>query len=109
MKLNAALLAAVLSLASLASAFAQGTFQNLDFENGTFIPIPGDPFGRVQFSPAMPGWTGFVGTNQIDWILHNNLFLSTAGIAIWGARPTRARTIPWTVLPGFTGFISHAD
>ncbi|MCW5553121.1 MAG: hypothetical protein KIS67_13295 [Verrucomicrobiae bacterium] len=62
----------------------QGTFQNLDFENGSLIPIPGDPFGRVQFSPAMPGWTGYVGTNQIDWILHNNLFLGTAGIAIWG-------------------------
>jgi hypothetical protein len=64
--------------------FGQGTFQNLDFENGTFIPIPGDPFGRVQFGPAMPGWTGYVGTNQVNWILHNNQFLSTAGIAIFG-------------------------
>ncbi|MCW5553123.1 MAG: PEP-CTERM sorting domain-containing protein [Verrucomicrobiae bacterium] len=63
---------------------AQGTFQNLDFENGIFIPIADDPFGRVQFGPAMPGWTGYLGTNQIDWILHNNQFLSTAGIAIYG-------------------------
>lgn len=63
---------------------AQGTFQNLDFENGTFIPIPGDPYGRVEFSPAMPGWSGYLGANQINWILHNNLFLSGAGIAIMG-------------------------
>lgn len=62
----------------------QGTFQNLGFENGSFIPIPGDPFGRVQFAPAVPGWTGYVGASQIDWILHNDLFLGTAGIAIWG-------------------------
>jgi hypothetical protein len=74
----------VLTACVLASAAAQGTFQNLDFENGTFIPIPGDPFGRVEFSSAMPGWTGYVGTNQVNWILYNNLFLSTAGIAIWG-------------------------
>lgn len=63
---------------------AQGTFQNLDFESGVFIPIPDDPYGRVEFSPAMPGWTGYAGTNQIEWILYDNMFLSTAGIAIWG-------------------------
>ncbi len=63
---------------------AQGTFQNLDFESPVFVPIPGDLYGRVEFGPAMPGWTGYLGTNQIDWILHNNQFLSTAGIAIYG-------------------------
>jgi hypothetical protein len=74
----------LICLASACGLCAQGTFQNLDFEDGTFIPIPGDPFGRVEFSSAMPGWTGYVGTNQVNWILYNNLFLSTAGIAIWG-------------------------
>lgn len=63
---------------------AQGTFQNLDFENGTFIPYPNGPFHSVEFAPAMPGWTGYIGTNQVGWILHNDLFLSTAGIAIIG-------------------------
>jgi hypothetical protein len=82
MKLTIQFMASVLALASPSLAHAQGTFQNLDFENGAFIPIPGDPYGRVQFSAAMPGWTGYVGTNQINWILYNNLFLGTAGIAI---------------------------
>ena len=62
----------------------QGTFQNLDFENGVFITISGDPYNRVQFAEAVPGWTGYLGTNQIDRLLHNDLFLSLAGVAIWG-------------------------
>src|SRR5439155_23129084 len=76
--------AVVLSCLNAADLGAQGTFQNLDFENGTFILIPGDPFGRVEFSAAMPGWTGYLGTNRIDWIFHNNRFIDTADIAIFG-------------------------
>jgi len=85
MKRKMPLLAALL-LASPFTVAGQGTipFQNLDFEDGTFLPILGDPFNRVQFSSAMPGWTGYVGTNQISWILKNNLFLDSAGVAIWG-------------------------
>jgi hypothetical protein len=74
-----------LGLVANAPASAQGTFQNLDFENGTFIPISGDPFGRVQFGAALPGWTGYIGTQQIDWVLYNNLFLSEPGLAIFGS------------------------
>jgi len=75
------LLAAVLSLLSV--AHGQGTFQNLDFENGSFIPIPGHA-DAVEFSLAMPGWSGYVGTNQVNWVLYNTLSLSEAGIAIQG-------------------------
>jgi hypothetical protein len=71
------------AIAFVSSALCQGTFQNLDFENGTFVPIAGQ-FNSVEFAPAVPGWTGYLGANQIDWILHNSLFLSDAGIAIWG-------------------------
>ena len=73
-------LAAMLTM----QAYPQGTFQNLDFENGTFIPIPGDPYGRVYWAQAVPGWTGYVSTNQIDWALHNGMFLDNPGIGIWG-------------------------
>jgi hypothetical protein len=59
-------------------------FQNFDFENGSFVPIVGDQYSRVSWSLAMPGWNGFVGTNQVDRLLHNNFFLGTAGINIWG-------------------------
>lgn len=61
----------------------QGTFQNLDFENGSFVPVPGQ-FNTVEFAPAMPGWLGYVGTRQVNSMLYNSVFLSTAGIAIFG-------------------------
>jgi hypothetical protein len=38
----------------------------------------------VEFAPAMPGWRGYLGANQVDWILYNDLFLSNAGISIHG-------------------------
>ncbi|HEY9171162.1 MAG TPA: PEP-CTERM sorting domain-containing protein [Verrucomicrobiae bacterium] len=75
--------AVLLAAGSACQALAQGTFQNLDFENGSFVPIPGQ-LNTVEFTPAMPGWTGYVGTNQINSILYNDLFLSSPGIAIWG-------------------------
>ena len=69
----------VLSLI-LSVARGQGTFQNLGFESGTFIPIPGDPYDRVEFAAAMPGWTGYIGANPATTLLYNNYFLGTAGI-----------------------------
>lgn len=63
---------------------AQSIFQNLDFESPTFISIPNDPYDRVQFQAAMPGWTGYIGSSPINWILHNDLFLSNLGISILG-------------------------
>ena len=71
-------------LLSAAGTLGQGTFQNLDFENGTFIPISGDPFGSVEWTPAMPGWTGYIGTIQQSLISLNSLSLSAANIAIMG-------------------------
>ena len=64
--------------------FSQGTFQNLDFESATLVPIPGDPFGRVEFAPAFPGWTGYVGTNLQTVADHNGRLLEQPGIAVMG-------------------------
>jgi PEP-CTERM motif len=61
---------------------AQGNFQNLDFESAIIVPIPGDVYGRVEFAPAFPGWTGYIGTNQVPLALHNNIFLGSAGLGI---------------------------
>jgi len=41
----------------------------------------------VEASAALPGWTAYVETNQIDRVLHNNLFLSAAGLAVMGPEP----------------------
>jgi hypothetical protein len=60
----------------------QSTFQNLGFESASLIPIPADPYGRVQFAPAFIGWTGYVGSVQQSAALYNNEFLDTSGISI---------------------------
>ena len=74
------LVAATLGFA--AQVIAQGTFQNLDFESATIVPIPGDPLGRVQFAPAFPGWTGNLGAAGANY---NSLNIGTSGIGLLGA------------------------
>src|SRR5437879_4471805 len=67
--------AAFATTALVSPASAQGTFQNLDFELATLVPIAGDPYARVQFVPAFPGWRGYVGTNLESAALYNRTFL----------------------------------
>ena len=69
-------------LLSAWGAVGQGSFQNLGFESASLVPIPGDPYGRVQFAPAFPGWTGLVGGAQSTDALYNNAFLDTSAISI---------------------------
>ena len=72
-------------LAVLVSAWGAGgqsSFQNLGFESASLVPIPGDPYGRVQFATAFPGWTGLVGGEQQTAALYNNAFLGTSAISI---------------------------
>lgn len=69
----------------VSAAVAQGTFRNLDFEEGIFVPTGGDPFPYlVEAGPALAGWVPYIGTNQIDAILHNAGSLSFATVAIFG-------------------------
>jgi hypothetical protein len=63
-------------------AQVQGAFQDLGFESATLVPIPGDPYNRVQFDQAFPGWTGIVGGVQQSSALYNNYFLDSSGITI---------------------------
>ena len=62
----------------IASARAQGTFQNLDFESATLPPVP----TSLQFGSAFPGWTGCVGGVPLGTALYNNEFLDSSGISI---------------------------
>lgn len=78
------LLVALVFAVVVAQMRAQGTFRNLDFESATLVPIPGDPFGRVEFAPAFPGWIGYIGTSVQTVADHNNRSLSEPGIAIMG-------------------------
>jgi hypothetical protein len=66
------------------SSNAQGSFQNLGFEFGTLMPIPGDPWNRVYFDPAFPGWRGYVGGIQETAAFHNATFLCCSALTLWG-------------------------
>jgi hypothetical protein len=62
---------------------AQGSFQNLNFENATLPAIP--PGGGFEpSSNAIPGWTGYLGENQTTSILHNDVTIGSANISILG-------------------------
>lgn len=66
-------------------ARAQGSFQDLDFESANLSTIPSGQYGgSVPISDALPGWTGFIGTNQVSTALQNNLTLGSPSIDILG-------------------------
>ena len=81
-KLQNAFIAAALLVATQCLTHGQGSFQNLGFESASLVPIPGDPYGRVQFATAFPGWTGLVGGAQQTTALYNSYFLGTSVISI---------------------------
>jgi hypothetical protein len=66
---------------------AQGTFQNLDFEQaGLYLtPVPSGQFGgEVPVSSALPDWTAYLGNVQQTQALQNNYTAGTASINILG-------------------------
>ena len=69
-------------LCAAARMQGQGTFQNLDFESATLVPVPGNPYGSVQFSPAFPGWTASIAGITQTTTLHSSSFLDTSGTGI---------------------------
>jgi hypothetical protein len=73
---------ALVSYLTCASDLCAQAFTNLDFESATLVPIPGDPYNRVYFGLALPGWTGYSGTNQLTAALYDNIFLDSTGIGI---------------------------
>ena len=70
----AALVAAGVGLTGVSQSF-----RNLDFEEATFVPVPGTYDGQVQIGPALPGWSV---STQAPFVLHNNMFLDSAGVSI---------------------------
>jgi len=83
MKNDIRLILALVLVAPIAQA--QGGFQNLGFEAAHLTPIPPGQFGdRVPIDQALPGWNGFVGTQQVTSVFQNNLGLGGANISILG-------------------------
>jgi len=73
-------------------------FQNLDFESANLVSVPTDPYNRDYFDLAFPGWSGFTGTNQLNAVLHDGIFLDSAGISIFDANPSFLIDGSYTVL-----------
>jgi hypothetical protein len=72
-------------LLSAARAQAQGTFQNLNFEQAQ---VPSVPFGQggdpVSVSNGVPGWAVYLGGVQQTTMFHNDTSLGAAEVAILG-------------------------
>src|SRR5258706_10682697 len=64
---------------------AQGTFQNLGFESANVPDLgEGQSGGFVSISAAMPGWSAYIGTDQITQVLHNDYSIGSSIPSILG-------------------------
>ena len=76
MKMQFISLCGFLSLAP--TLLAQTSFQDLDFESVTIVPLQ-DHWGRVSLSAALPGWLGYTGSTPLDRVQYNATFLDSTG------------------------------
>jgi hypothetical protein len=65
------------------SGHAQGTFQNLDFESAN-LPNGTQP-GPVLVANALPGWSVYYGTNQVNQIFYNDISLGAPQVTLLSA------------------------
>ena len=63
----------VASFLLITHTLAQGAFANLDFGSAVIVPAEGQFPSAIQFEPAFPGWTGYVGTNLETVVNYNNV------------------------------------
>jgi hypothetical protein len=93
-----ALAASLLAGLGLA-AFGQ-SFQNLDFESASLIPVSGSYQGEVEIGPALPGWSVFT---QVPYVLYDSMFLDSAGVSILDTnRPYGFQVLTQTIQGRFT-------
>lgn len=72
---------AVFALMGACGAFAQGTFQNLDFEAANVVPISGQPYA-VTAANALPDWTVNYGVVQQTQIYYNDPSLGGTAVTL---------------------------
>jgi hypothetical protein len=71
----------LISLFGGLSVFAQGTFQNLDFESATPLPFGGGSHA-VPLEAAFPGWVGYAGTQQVTTAFYPDVGIGSALIVL---------------------------
>lgn len=94
MRFKAPALTIAILLHSLLSGFAQGTFQNLNFESPIAPLVPLGSPATVPFTNAFPGWVGFVGTNQPTRVRIDGNNLDAATLALIRSNVTSAYYAP---------------
>ncbi len=74
----------VVALASVSLARAQGTFQDLNFEEANIVPIVGSQYYpyAVTVANALPGWTVDYGNVQQSQILYNDPSLGGTAVTL---------------------------
>jgi len=61
---------------------AQGTFQNLDFEQANIVPLGGSDTNEVEASAALPGWTVYLGGSSVNYVLYDTVSLGSPAVSI---------------------------
>jgi hypothetical protein len=76
--------AAFLLAAGRQPGFAQGTFQNLNFES-PILPLVPDGAGMVPITNALPGWAGYTYSSSPDSrVVYNDVSIGSASIDFLG-------------------------
>jgi hypothetical protein len=71
------------------SALAQGTFQNLDFEQASIVPLPGDNLGIfIVASDALPHWVVYGGSSPVGYVIYNTVSLGTPIVSLHDSAST---------------------
>lgn len=73
-----------LGLAAVSEALSQTAIQNLGFEDAQVIPLPYDPH-LIWAAPALPGWTCYLGTNQVPYVGYDTEALDSARVGLISA------------------------
>jgi hypothetical protein len=85
MKIKTTLVSPIILIFAL-SAYAQGNFQNLDFESAQIIPLTQGadyPPYSVATTNAVPGWTVFYGGTPQSQITYNDPALGSTFVNLW--------------------------
>jgi len=78
------LLCSLLLYLSCATTLCAQVFQNLDFESANVSNLPSGQFEFVSVTNGLPGWSAYIGTNQLSQVGHNAITLGAANVGILG-------------------------
>lgn len=69
---------------SFTSALWAQAFQDLNFEAANVSNLPPNQSEFVSVANGLPGWSAYIGTNQLTQVGHNWITLGDANVGLWG-------------------------